>query len=230
VLQLQTSQRSLAVRVLALLIADLTITVGLPPSAVQAAGNDYPWPTADPGQMSPLRFNRNCTDFVAWRLNTQVGVRSAPLAVHLVEPARAKWRRQRHRLERRCDQQRLPRRQHCGGRGGRLVGRLAGRRPRPRRGGDRGQRRRHGQHQQYNAIRYAYSTQNNIRAEKYLHIADGPMGGGRAPSKPAFQRADGRIDVFVVNNSAQLAHRTLSLSSGWSAWETLGNGIRPYRY
>lgn len=43
------------------------------------AADDYPWPSADPNQLSPLKFAyRNCTDFVAWRLNKQEGVTSSP--------------------------------------------------------------------------------------------------------------------------------------------------------
>src|SRR4051812_28085855 len=39
---------------------------------VVSAADDYPWPNANPNSLSPLRFNyRNCTDFVAWRLNEQ---------------------------------------------------------------------------------------------------------------------------------------------------------------
>jgi surface antigen/Tol biopolymer transport system component len=56
----------------------LAVAVGLagsfaPPAA---AGDDYPWKGNgyDMGQLSPLRFNyRNCTDFVAFRLNQQLG-------------------------------------------------------------------------------------------------------------------------------------------------------------
>ena len=43
--------------------------------------NDYPWPSANMNTLSPLRYNyRNCTDFVAWRLNKQAGRTAAPWA------------------------------------------------------------------------------------------------------------------------------------------------------
>lgn len=43
----------------------------------RAAGDDYPWPTSS--GLSPLRYvARQCTDFVAWRLNRDAGHTSAP--------------------------------------------------------------------------------------------------------------------------------------------------------
>ena len=45
------------------------------------AADDYPWPNAAMGlnSMSPLGFNlRNCTDFVAFRLNQQMGGAVSP--------------------------------------------------------------------------------------------------------------------------------------------------------
>jgi surface antigen len=44
----------------------------------RAAGDDYPWPHAG-NTLSPLNyFYRQCVDFVAWRLNRDAGVTSAP--------------------------------------------------------------------------------------------------------------------------------------------------------
>ena len=71
-----------------LLIA-LVATLCLPAAPAQAATivastppvNDYPWPSANMNTLSPLRYNyRNCTDFVAWRLNKQAGRTTAPWA------------------------------------------------------------------------------------------------------------------------------------------------------
>ena len=50
---------------------------------VQAEGDDYPWwnelPDDYGGGLSPLRYYyRECVDFVAWRLNRDAGVTSAP--------------------------------------------------------------------------------------------------------------------------------------------------------
>lgn len=50
---------------------------------VRAEGDDYPWwdqvPDDYGGGLSPLRyFYRECVDFVAWRLNRDAGVTSAP--------------------------------------------------------------------------------------------------------------------------------------------------------
>jgi surface antigen len=46
--------------------------------APRAAGDDYPWPTAG-NTLSPLNYYyRQCVDFVAWRLNRDAGVTSAP--------------------------------------------------------------------------------------------------------------------------------------------------------
>jgi surface antigen len=47
------------------------------------AGDDYPWPTAPTqaqgGGLSPLRYYyRECVDFVAWRLNRDAGITTAP--------------------------------------------------------------------------------------------------------------------------------------------------------
>jgi peptidoglycan DL-endopeptidase CwlO len=45
---------------------------------VRAPGDDYPWRTAGYG-LSPLNYYyRQCVDFVAWRLNRDAGVTSAP--------------------------------------------------------------------------------------------------------------------------------------------------------
>jgi surface antigen len=51
--------------------------------AQQAEGDDYPWWYETPddygGGLSPLRYYyRECVDFVAWRLNRDAGVTSAP--------------------------------------------------------------------------------------------------------------------------------------------------------
>ncbi|MBH0082782.1 CHAP domain-containing protein [Salinibacterium sp. SWN167] len=47
-------------------------------SGAQALGDDYPWPTAG-STLSPLNYYyRQCTDFVAWRLNRDVGSFAAP--------------------------------------------------------------------------------------------------------------------------------------------------------
>ena len=58
---------------------------------VRAEGDDYPWwnelPDDYGGGLSPLRYYyRECVDFVAWRLNRDAGVTSAPVEVGLVEP------------------------------------------------------------------------------------------------------------------------------------------------
>lgn len=52
-------------------------------SGAMAMGDDYPWATelrmSQGGGLSPLNyFVRQCTDFVAWRLNRDVGSTSAP--------------------------------------------------------------------------------------------------------------------------------------------------------
>ena len=51
--------------------------------AQQAEGDDYPWWNETPddygGGLSPLRYYyRECVDFVAWRMNRDAGVTSAP--------------------------------------------------------------------------------------------------------------------------------------------------------
>jgi surface antigen len=74
---------------LALLLATATLAglmVGVAPAAHAAsivsqmpASNTYPWPTANPDSLSPLRYYyRNCTDYAAYQLNRQAGVASAP--------------------------------------------------------------------------------------------------------------------------------------------------------
>lgn len=48
-------------------------------SLVRQPGDDYPWFTAPIGGVSPLRYGyRECVDFVAWRLNRDVGATGAP--------------------------------------------------------------------------------------------------------------------------------------------------------
>ncbi|HEU5222322.1 MAG TPA: CHAP domain-containing protein [Candidatus Lumbricidophila sp.] len=48
-------------------------------SIVRQPGDDYPYFTGPVGGMSPLRYGyRECVDFVAWRLNRDAGVLSAP--------------------------------------------------------------------------------------------------------------------------------------------------------
>src|SRR5690606_6524271 len=52
-------------------------------SGAMAMGDDYPWATelgmAQGGGLSPLNyFVRQCTDFVAWRLNRDAGSTHAP--------------------------------------------------------------------------------------------------------------------------------------------------------
>jgi surface antigen len=47
-------------------------------TGVRAAGDDYPWSSAG-NTLSPLNYYyRQCVDFVAWRLNRDAGVTSAP--------------------------------------------------------------------------------------------------------------------------------------------------------
>lgn len=67
--------------VLIVTLATITTAIVAPllhlDSAAAAAAygdNDYPWKSSDMTQLSPLRFAfRNCTDFVAWRLNEAKG-------------------------------------------------------------------------------------------------------------------------------------------------------------
>ena len=44
-----------------------------------AVGNDYPWPNANPKNSDPYAFfYRECTSFVAWRMNRDAGTTSKP--------------------------------------------------------------------------------------------------------------------------------------------------------
>lgn len=50
-------------------------------SSSHAAGDDYPWADGSTYGMSPLGYDlRDCTDFVAWRINRDAGHTSAPWA------------------------------------------------------------------------------------------------------------------------------------------------------
>lgn len=50
-----------------------------PPGNIAAPVDDYPWPNAPQDALSPLRYSyRDCTDFVAWRINRDAGVTAAP--------------------------------------------------------------------------------------------------------------------------------------------------------
>ena len=61
------------------LVQGLTDRAGPGACASKTALNDYPWPSANPGELSPLGYvYRNCTDFVAWRLNRDAGITTAP--------------------------------------------------------------------------------------------------------------------------------------------------------
>jgi surface antigen len=149
-----------------------TVVTGLGQPA-QATGNDYPWQSSSPSAMSPLGFNyRNCTDFAAWRLNTQRGTTSAPWRFkwsNLASPSgnghAIGWKDGAISRGYRVDD--TP-----------AIGAVAWW------GSSRGGGLGHvaivtgvnadgsANIEQYNAVPYAYSTQNGIRAEKYLHIAD----------------------------------------------------------
>jgi surface antigen len=82
----RSKHRQLIAGLLALaIVVGVVASVGqgaMSPVPASAAGDDYPWKTSDPNLLNPgLRFNfRNCTDFVAWRLNVQQGRTSAPWA------------------------------------------------------------------------------------------------------------------------------------------------------
>jgi surface antigen len=50
-----------------------------PPPPYPAAADDYPWPNDAINTLSPLRYDyRECVDFVAWRMNRDIGVTHAP--------------------------------------------------------------------------------------------------------------------------------------------------------
>ena len=64
---------------LALLVSVAALWLAFAPPAT--AGDDYPYPNQDPNAVSPMGFNyRNCTDFVAWRLNEHLGTTAMPYA------------------------------------------------------------------------------------------------------------------------------------------------------
>jgi surface antigen len=61
------------------LVQGLTNRAGPGACASKTALNDYPWPHANINELSPLGYvYRNCTDFVAWRLNRDAGITTAP--------------------------------------------------------------------------------------------------------------------------------------------------------
>jgi surface antigen len=61
------------------LVQGLSDRAGQGACAPKSALNDYPWPSANTDQLSPLGYvYRNCTDFVAWRLNRDAGITTAP--------------------------------------------------------------------------------------------------------------------------------------------------------
>lgn len=67
----------------AAVVAGLTNLAGPGNCTPHAIGDDYPWPTMPSidqgGGLSPLRYYyRECVDFVAWRLNRDAGVTTAP--------------------------------------------------------------------------------------------------------------------------------------------------------
>lgn len=67
----------------ATVVAGLSNIAGAGACGAHQAGDDYPWPNnatiKDGGGLSPLRYYyRECTDFVAWRLNRDAGIATAP--------------------------------------------------------------------------------------------------------------------------------------------------------
>jgi surface antigen len=61
------------------IVQGLTNRAGPGACAGKNALNDYPWPHANVNELSPLGYvYRNCTDFVAWRLNRDAGISIAP--------------------------------------------------------------------------------------------------------------------------------------------------------
>ena len=80
-----TRRVALIIGLILALIPGVLVSAGPAQAATIVAANptvnDYPWPTANMNSLSPLRYYyRNCTDFVAWRLNKQAGRTSAPWA------------------------------------------------------------------------------------------------------------------------------------------------------
>lgn len=64
--------RGVARALLLLLLVAGSLVVAGPPA--NALGDNYPWPNANMNQFSPLGFAyRNCTDYAAWTINTQLG-------------------------------------------------------------------------------------------------------------------------------------------------------------
>jgi len=188
------------------------------PLQVAFALNDYPWQTADPNQLSPLRFNyRNCTDFVAWRLNKQQGVTQSPWTFTwstLGFPAgagnAADWK------------------DYAVAKGYTVnntaaVGAVAWW------GSERASGFGHvaivssvnangtSNIEQYNAgFDYAYSTASNITPDAYLHIAD-----SSAPihfNPAAVSWGLGRIDTFGQGTDGKIYTNYYASSSGWSGF------------
>ncbi len=67
----------------AAVVDGLTNQAGADACGHHAQGDDYPWPNAptkaDGGGLSPLGYYyRECVDFVAWRLNRDAGITTAP--------------------------------------------------------------------------------------------------------------------------------------------------------
>lgn len=63
----------------AAVVDGLTNRAGAGACGAHQARDDYPWPTANINALSPLGYEyRNCTDFVAWRLNRDAGITTAP--------------------------------------------------------------------------------------------------------------------------------------------------------
>jgi surface antigen len=196
--------------------------VAPPPSAAQAAGSDYPWSTANYNQRSTLGFDyRNCTDFVAWRLNTQVGVHSKPwrftwsnLAAPDGNGNAAGWKdgaiHNGHRVDNTA-----------------AVGAVAwwGASSTSRYGhvaivssvNADGSANIEEYNQDYRNP-FTYGTRNNIRAEKYLHIADvsNPAPGQQPPGAP------GAVQVLAHKTRVNLQWPA---AAGASEYQIMRNGV-----
>jgi surface antigen len=206
----RTRYPSIIVRACALIAAIATLLT-IAPSNASAVGNDYPWQTSDPNQLSPLRFYfRNCTDFAAWRLNRQVGITAEPWRFtwsNLAGPGgngnAVAWKDGAISRGYRVDSSPG-------------IGSVAwwG----ASRGGGLG-------HvaivsainsdgsvniEQYNATPYAYSTQNNVRAEAYLHIADS--------NANRDVNGDGRADLVIVGTGPTGSGQVGSARTGRRHW------------
>jgi surface antigen len=221
----QRSRERLAAA-LALLVSVAALFLAFAPPAT--ASDDYPYPGMDPNAVSPMGFNfRNCTDFVAWRLNEHLGTTSAPYAFSWWTFVGSSgdgdaigWKQDAMSHGFPVDS--TPQVGSVAWWGNAPFGHVAIVTAVNGNGSVNVE--------EYNAtVPYGWDARQGLRADAYLHIADTPPPGApmQLDDLTAVRNADGRLEVFgiksgVANGQPDVFHSWQTSAGGsWSPWVPL---------